>query len=619
MPTAKSQSVESVRQTLRDAIKESLKIFTPPERITVSEWADRYRSLSKEETSRPGMWDTSSVPYMKKIMDCFSEETIREIVFLKSTQIGGSEALINMLGYIIDQQPSRIYYVLPDDDLCIKFSENRLKRMFLSNREVFKGKVDLKSDAKFITFNGGFAAIASARSPSELASWSVPVVLLDEIDKYPIWSGREANPIKLAEERTKNWPIAKVVKISTPTLKTGAIYKAYEAADIRYRFEMPCPHCGKSIAFQFANIKWPRDQFGEADPTVVQYQSYYECEYCKGRIDDRQKMQMMRAGEWKPLNQRQGRPRSVAFQINSIYSPWLTFGMVAVEFLTSKDDPETLMNFVNSWLGEPWEDKAATMDSEAVQNRRSDIPMGIVPSWAQIITAGVDVQKHGFYWTIRAWGYRMTSQNIAHGWAESFEEIEAIMNKVWPDEDGDLKWQVNLCAIDSGYSTEDVYDFCLQNSDWCVPVKGAVTQKVGRFTRSAIDAVGKQYHGQALYIVNGDSYKDLIAARLRRPLGRGCWMTYAESDLEYAEQVTAEHKIATVKGGRRMESWVPKTSHAQNHYLDAEVYAACAADLLQVRYLDEKDSGAVDGGVEGRQVQQETDEFITEKGDGWLS
>ena len=619
MPTAKSQSVESVRQTLRDAIKEALKIFTPPERITVSEWADRYRSLSKEETSRPGMWDTSSVPYMKKIMDCFSEETIREIVFLKSTQIGGSEALINMLGYIIDQQPSRIYYVLPDDDLCIKFSENRLKRMFLSNREVFKGKVDLKSDAKFIKFNGGFAAIASARSPSELASWSVPVVLLDEIDKYPIWSGREANPIKLAEERTKNWPIAKVVKISTPTLKTGAIYKAYEAADIRYRFEMPCPHCGKSIAFQFANIKWPRNQFGEADPTVVQYQSYYECEYCKGRIDDRQKMQMMRAGEWKPLNQRRGRPRSVAFQINSIYSPWLTFGMVAVEFLTSKDDPETLMNFVNSWLGEPWEDKAATMDSEAVQNRRSDIPMGIIPSWAQIITAGVDVQKRGFYWTIRAWGYRMTSQNIAHGWAESFEEIEAIMNKVWPDEDGDVKWQVNLCAIDSGYSTEDVYDFCLQNSDWCVPVKGAVTQKVGRFTRSAIDAIGKQYHGQALYIVNGDSYKDLIAARLRRPLGRGCWMAYAESDLEYAEQVTAEHKIATVKGGRRMESWVPKTSHAQNHYLDAEVYAACAADLLQVRYLDEKDSGAVDGGVEGRQGQQEADEFITEKGDGWLS
>ena len=618
MPTAKSQSVESVRQTLRDAIKESLKIFTPPERITVSEWADRYRSLSKEETSRPGMWDTSSVPYMKKIMDCFSEETIREIVFLKSTQIGGSEALINMLGYIIDQQPSRIYYVLPDDDLCIKFSENRLKRMFLSNREVFKGKVDLKSDAKFIKFNGGFAAIASARSPSELASWSVPVVLLDEIDKYPIWSGREANPIKLAEERTKNWPIAKVVKISTPTLKTSAIYKAYEAADIRYRFKMPCPHCGKSIAFQFANIKWPRDQFGEADPTVVQYQSYYECEYCKGRIDDRQKMQMMHAGEWKPLNQRRGRPRSVAFQINSIYSPWLTFGMVAVEFLTSKDDPETLMNFVNSWLGEPWEDKAATMDSEAVQNRRSDIPMGIIPSWAQIITAGVDVQKRGFYWTIRAWGYRMTSQNIAHGWAESFEEIEAIMNKVWPDEDGDLKWQVNLCAIDSGYSTEDVYDFCLQNSDWCVPVKGAVTQKVGRFTRSAIDAIGKQYHGQALYIVNGDSYKDLIAARLRRPLGRGCWMAYAESDLEYAEQVTAEHKIATVKGGRRMESWIPKTSHAQNHYLDAEVYAACAADLLQVRYLDEKDSGAVDGGVEGRQAQQETDEFITEKGDGWL-
>lgn len=605
----------NVKITLRKAVADALATFEPPEHMSVSEWADRYRNMSSEETSRPGMWDTSAVTYMRKIMDCFSEDTIREIVWLKCTQIGGSEGLINMLGYTIDQKPSRLYYVLPDDDLCIKFSDMRLKKMFSANKERFAKKVNQKSEAKFIRFQGGFIAVASARSPSELASWSVPIILLDEIDKYPLWAGKEANPIKLAEERTKNWPVAKIVKVSTPTLKTGAIYKAYESADIRYRYEVPCPHCGKMQAFKFGQIKWPKNDAGDTDVTVVQYQAYYECEHCKGRIDDRHKPQMLKQGEWRALNQTQGKPRSVGFHINSIYSPWLTFGKVAVEFLTSKDDPELLMNFVNSWLGEPWEDRAATMESDVVMEKQTDLEEGIVPEWAQLLTGGVDVQKNGFYWTIRAWGSRITSQNIAHGWAESFEEVEAIMNKMWPDEDGELKWQVNLCCIDSGYNTEDVYDFCLMNSDWCVPIKGASSTTAARIRRSQIDAAGKMYHGQALYIVNGDPYKDLIAARLRRANGPGAWMVYAGIDLEYAEQITSEHKVATVKAGRRLESWVPKTAHAQNHYLDCEVYAAAAADLLHVRYLDDKTEPVINSpGVSGR---QEEDDFIKMKGE-WL-
>lgn len=609
---------ESVRITLRQAIQRALLAFEPPEKLTVSEWADKYRNMSSEETSRPGMWDTDSVPYMKFIMDCFAQDRIREIVMLKCTQIGGTEAMINMLGYTIDVNPSRIMYVLPDDDLCLNFSDERLKKMFRSNLDRFKGKVDLRSKPKMIKFTGGFAAIVSARSPSELASWSVPIILLDEIDKYPLWSGKEANPIKLAEERTKNWPIAKIVKVSTPTIKTGAIYKAYEAVDVRYQYLVPCPHCGAMQVLKFSQIKWPKNEIGEADTTIIRYQAYYECEACKSRIDDRHKQQMLKQGKWVAINEVQGQPSSVAFHINSIYSPWLTFGKVAVEFLTSKDDPEALMNFVNSWLGEPWEDKASTLESDVVLEKQTEVSEGIIPSWAQLITGGVDVQKNGFYWTIRAWGYRLTSQNIAHGWVESFEEIDAIMNRFWPDEDGELRWQVNLCAIDSGYNTEDVYDFCLISGGWAVPVKGASTQKVGRYTRSNIDATGKQYHGQALYVVNGDSYKDLIASRIRRPLGQGCWMVYKECDIDYAEQITSEHKIVTTKSNRRVESWVPKTSHAQNHYLDAEVYAAVAADLLQVRYLDELTEPAdVQPGESGRKDDDNDDGFLDTKGE-WL-
>ena len=88
-----------------------------------------------------------------------------------------------------------------------------------------------------------------------------------------------------------------------------------------------------------------------------------------------------------------------------------------------------------------------------------------------------------------------------------------------------------------------------------------------------------------LVLVDGGKYKDMIAGRLHRPNGQGSWMVHKDCDLEYAEQVTAEHKISEKKGDKMVYRWVPKTTHADNHYLDAEVYALAAADIPGVRML----------------------------------
>lgn len=582
-----TQKKSSVKRTLEEAIKRALLTFLPPEKLTVSEWADKFRMLSSEETSKPGAWVTANVPYMRFIMDCFNDEQIKEIIWLKCTQIGGTEGLLNMVGFVIDQDPGRILYVLPDDELCKDFSELRLQKM-LKNCPTLEEKFYM-NDSKdtLLKFKGGFIVFGSARVPTKLATWSTRYVMLDEIDKYPLWAGREANPLKLTEERTKNWWNSKIVKVSTPTLKTGAIYQAYEKCDVRYDYYVPCPHCGHEQTFKMKNVTYPKNEDGTADITIVRNAAYYECEKCKGRIDDRHKPSMLRAGQWKAQNKVAGKARSVGFHINSIYSPWLTFGSVAAEFLSCKDDPAALMNFVNSWLGEPWEDKAAVLDSSKVLERKTELPESVVPDFTQLITAGVDVQKNRMYWTIRAWGAKLTSQNIAHGIVETWEDLEFIMNKRWPDTNGELRWQVNLCAVDSGYDTETVYDFCLMNQDWAIPVKGSSNQMVARFKKSTIDKVDSKSFGQPLYIVDGDQYKNLIAARLNRPLGEGCFMVHADCDLDYAEQLTSEHKVREPKGNLLVETWKPKTSAAQNHYLDAEVYAALAADLLQVRYLED--------------------------------
>lgn len=574
--------------------------------------------MSSEETSRPGNWDTAAVPYMKFIMDSFNNDQIEEIVWLKCTQIGGTEAMLNMVGYTISQNPSRIMYVLPDDDLIDQFSELRLQKM-LRNCPDLSDRIASKNSTNLIRFHGGFLVFASSRSPSALASWSVPVLFLDEIDKFPIFAGKEASPIKLASERQKNWPIRKTFMCSTPTLKTGNIYVAYENADVRYQYYVPCPHCGKMQTLEFSGVKWPKNADGHSDRTTVLYSAYYECKYCGGRIDDRNKMEMLRAGKWQPDNQVAGVARKIGFHINSMYSPWVTFGRIAAEFLSSNDNPTDLQNFVNSWLGEPWENKADTLDADIVLEKMDDMEEGVVPDWAQLLTAGIDVQKTGFYWTIRAWGYRVTSRNVAHGFCETFEELEEIMNRRFPDENGELRWQVNLAAIDSGYRTDDIYEFCLYNSDWAVPVRGAADAKnITRYKRSIIDAVGEKFNGQRVYTVNTDAYKDFIYAHLRRPVGQGCWMVYNGCDRRYAEMITAEHKVETVKNNRRVVSWVPKSHGIDNHYLDTEVYAALAADLLNVRYLGEKVETAVQSGVleRGRNIDDEDDWLGA--GDDWL-
>ena len=100
---------------------------------------------------------------------------------------------------------------------------------------------------------------------------------------------------------------------------------------------------------------------------------------------------------------------------------------------------------------------------------------------------------------------------------------------------------------------------------------------LSNYRLSTINKAGSNANGMTLVLVDGGKYKDMIAARMRKPNGRGSWMVYKDCDLDYAEQVTAEHKVTERVNGKVVQKWVPKTTHADNHYLDCEVYAAAAA------------------------------------------
>ena len=392
----------------------------------------------------------------------------------------------------------------------------------------------------------------------------------------------------MAEERTKTFVDKKIVRVSTPTIESGNIWQSYMGANERKQYYVPCPHCGVSQTLKFKQIKWPEEHHGNAD--MIRDTAYYECEHCKQRIDDKHKMDMLRQGEWRAVNESQVRVvRSVAYHMSSLYSPWVTFGDVAYEFVKSKDKPSELMNFINSGLAEPWK-SAKTKSTQNLVFTQSEVPRGIVPQHAPLLIASVDVQQDHFWWEVRAYAHGVSSYLVDYGQASSWADLtEILIDREYPSEYGEAR-KIVRAGIDSGYRTDEVYQYCAQYPEVCVPVKGDSSHSplAPPYKMSSIEkgVIG----GMKLYVVNTDYWKDFIFARMVRPANEpGTIHLFKDCPEEYSEHLRSEEKqeIRNVKTGAVTVQWKPLTSHPTNHLLDTCVYNAMVADSVGVKYLPE--------------------------------
>lgn len=600
-------------------IKKSLELLKPPEELTVSEWAGKYRFLDERSSSMPGKWKNEMTPYLVGIMDEFNNYQTEKIVFCKCTQLGGTEALNNMICFSVAQDPAPMMIVYPTSELADSVVEQRIKPMLKASKETKKHFKEKNSSKKELQFDNMYISIVGSNSPSELASRPIRYLFLDEVDKYPNESKKEADPISLAVERTKTFNNRKIYMCSTPTTRKGHIWEEKEKADIEKHYFVPCPHCGEFIELKFSQIRWPDDNEKLSAADKAEFAQYI-CQECGSTINDSDKMEMLQKGEWRTVKENTKFTKTVAFWINTLYSPFTRFSQIAKAYLIAKDDTEALHNFTNSWLAEPWEDTKLKTNAETVMERQTDLPEFVVPEWTRLLTAGVDVQETSLYYIIRAWGEYLTSQLITRGQVTSFRDIERVMNLEYMKPDGTVKL-VDLCLIDSGDQTDEVYDFAAMNSEWCLPSKGT-TSMVNYFKLSSVNKTSSKAYGMTLALVDGGKYKDMIAGRMKRENGTGSWMVFDGIDLEYCTQVTAEHKITEKGGGGKLRTrWVQKTSHADNHYLDCEVYGMAAADILGVRSLFLQDNNhapvARDPVVNSSPQRQEEEQWITQD-NSWI-
>src|SRR5262245_29846670 len=92
-----------------------------PPRMTVSQWADAERVMP--DGSR---WRTDHVPYLRGVMDAFHDQTVSIVVVQKGNQIGGTEALTNIIGYCAHHAQRRIMMAHPTIELGESYVKDRL-------------------------------------------------------------------------------------------------------------------------------------------------------------------------------------------------------------------------------------------------------------------------------------------------------------------------------------------------------------------------------------------------------------------------------------------------------------------------------------------------------------
>lgn len=561
----------------RKLMKKNLKLLKPPLKISTADWADTFRVLSSEGSSEPGKWRTDSAPYQREILNAIDSGMVEDITLMTSAQIGKTEIILNIVGKQAHLDPCPILLVQPTDNMANTFSKERLAPMIRDTkvlREIIKD-VNIKNSGNTIShkmFPGGYLAMTGAGSPANLASRPVRMVLLDEVDRFPVSAGKEGDPVKLAEKRTNNFWNRKKFKVSTPTIKgISRIDKSYETSTME-EWCLPCPSCG-----EFQPLEWDRIHGVEKVKDLGM-----GCKFC-GTIHRELswKKQKQLNGKWIALKPENEKHRG--FHLNELASPWKTWAEIAREYNEVKDDPELLKVWWNTSLGLPWvENLGEKIEWEKLFNRRenyeADLPDGVL-----LLTCGVDVQDNRIEAEVVGWGlgkerwgieYKIFPGSPAEN--EVWEDLDNYLKKEFSYKDGNRLGIVSTCIDTGGHHTKESYDFISprQNSRRIFGIKGLGGEYI-----SILNGFRPTKNKEiSLLSLGTNALKDVTygSLRVKEPGERYC---HFPKDIEkgygqeYFEQLTSETKIMK----DRKIVW---KKNRRNEALDVRNYATAAFELL---------------------------------------
>lgn len=600
----------NLSKNTRSAFLSLLDILQPRSSESVTEWA--CKNIMFPAPGRTMPFTIEGREFIREPLDCFNNPIIRDVVFISGSQIGKTSFLMAGGGYIAVNRPSRIFWVMPTIKNYLKFFKSRLKKMELGSptirRIIANPRFDLTAELQFI--GASMIEMTGSNAASGLAGSPCRVVILDEVGKFKLQTGIEADAVNLAHQRVKDFSQSLVVTTSTPVIKTSPEWQEYLKGDQR-RWHVPCIHCGKMIVFAWsptlnalprlgceAYVVWDHDAKtgSKWDYERVRNTAHFVCPFCNGTIFENEKRLMVPKGEWIPTNNN-GDKSFRSYHIPSLYacsSSKTNIGNEAVQFIKEKK-AHSLQGFVNGELAEPWEFSTTSKRSELIISTESGHP----GEWFKFLTADYHLNAPYLWWVVRAWDRRGNSYLCDFGSANEFTKLDEIQKK--------HNIPNTQVFIDSGYTASRVYEECLKRGmlnpypengigykrervsppSWVhmgwTPVKGFSTQKSWYDEDTGIPKIYSWVEATtndddiALPVLQLSTIqiKDMLRAMRLQETEQ----TWAVTDIVSKGDVYWKHldseEVKEDKHGRYY--WDKKNEKLENHLFDCEVYQLGAA------------------------------------------
>lgn len=571
-------------------------VIRPPEALSLSEWANKYAVLSKENAAQTGRF--RSFKYQDGMMDAITDPAVTKVSVMKSARVGYTKILDHVVGYYLAHDPSPILVVQPRVDDAEDYSKGEIAPM-LRDTPVLKaiaGEAKAKDSGQTILkkqfSNGSNLTLVGANSPAGFRRITCRIILFDEVDGFPSGgAGSEGDQIALGIKRSETFWNRKIVLGSTPTVKNvSRIEKSFNDSDQRH-YWVPCPHCGEFQILEWGGpdtpygMKWDKDKDGNGLPETT----YYVCRHNGCVIHDSDKSMMIKKGEWRTDRPFTGH---AGFHIWAAYSlfPNAAWPNLVAEWLEVKDDPLRRQTFINLVLGEPYEDRGEKALSEQKLLERCEVWAAEVPDGVTLLTAGIDTQDGRFEITVTGWGRSEESWSVAHDVIEGdletpepWERLDAYLKQIWRRADGRGFVIMAACMDSGGHHTQAVYEFCkarLGRRIWAIKGESARGGK-----RSPIwptkRITSRSKTGFKPVIIGVNAAKDAVRGRLHlEPPEAGepspAYMHFpADRDLQYFGQMLAERSVIKISGGQRYRVWEQIPGRA-NEALDCMVYSYAA-------------------------------------------
>jgi phage terminase large subunit GpA-like protein len=418
----------------------------------------------------------------------------------------------------------------------------------------------------------------------------------------------------------------------TVSTEQGRTWQEYSKGT-KSQIVLPCPECRAWVAPEREHLTgWQ----GAENKAAARNSSAFSCPSCGAiwsndqRVAANQQAKLLHEGQTigadgtvdGPLPQTD----TLGFRWSGVNNLFLTAGdLAADEFraahLPDEENAEREMRqFVWAIPVLPAKMEQISLEVNELAARMIDLPRGIVPGTATVLTAGIDLGKYLAHWVVVAWSANATGHVVDYGRLEvasdgmavehalmiTLREFRDIVLAGWPTAKPDGERVVpHVVFADAGYMTPVVYAFCREAGQRFYPAvgRGAAQQHQQQYNRptqtgSITKFIGEGYHAnwlpaEQLYLIemDADHWKTWVHQRLKSPVGTPGAMTLFQAapqeHLALAKHLTAEVKTEEFIAGKGVVTkW--NRVRRQNHWFDA-LYNACAAGHgANVRLVDEQ-------------------------------